>query len=293
LNVRAIDQRLESPIPLHAQFEINGFTALLGRSGAGKTSLLKALAGLLPATGTPFSGLPPEARAVGYLPQSAALFPHLTVLENVAYPLRGPTRFQTAGTLLTELGLADLAPRPAPNLSGGQAQRVALARALARGATLLLLDEPTASLDATTRDTTLAWLIATTTARAIPTLAATHDPAIAAQAHHLALLSGGRIIQQGPPAALLAHPASPAAAELLGFENIWEENGAHYAIRADQITIAESGRPATLLSTRLFGTGARLECAAPHRLIIQTPSTGHARLAPGRQIFLRMAPIKF
>jgi molybdate transport system ATP-binding protein len=280
----AVDYRMHAPVSLHAQFEIHGFTALLGRSGAGKSSLLKALAGLLPATGTPWAGIPPEARAVGYLPQTSALFPHLTALENVAYPLRGRDRFKTAQALLDELGLAEFSSRPASALSGGQAQRIALARALARGAKLLLLDEPSAALDATTRDATLTWLIDTVTARGIPALAATHDPTLAGLANRLALLARGHIIQQGTPREVFNRPQSVDAAELLGFENIWHENGADYAIRSADIEIAETGIPATLTAIREHGAGLRLECVTPHRLTIDLPSGDTSSYAPGARI---------
>ena len=128
-----IDYTLHAPMALRVQCEVRGFTALLGRSGTGKTSLLKALAGLLPATGTPWGGLAPERRPVGYLPQETLLFPHLTVLENTAYALRGRERGRKARALLAELGLEMLAARRPHELSGGQAKRVALARALATG----------------------------------------------------------------------------------------------------------------------------------------------------------------
>ncbi|HQT47876.1 MAG TPA: ABC transporter ATP-binding protein [Acidocella sp.] len=287
-----IDYRLLRPVSLHAQFEIHGFTALLGRSGVGKTSLLQALAGLLPATGTPWGGQPPETRPVGYLPQNAALFPHLTVLENTAYPLRGPKRFLQAQALLDELGLGDYAPRLATKLSGGEAQRVALARALAHGAKFLLLDEPSASLDATTRDATLAWLIAAISARAIPALAATHDPSLSALADWLVLLANGRIIQQGTPRAVFNAPCSPAAAELLGFENIWQENGAAYAIRATDIALADLGIPATLLTVREHGPDLRLECTAPQPLTLLVNSGDKSRFVPGARIFLHFPPDK-
>jgi ABC-type sulfate/molybdate transport systems ATPase subunit len=285
----AVDYRLHTPIGLHAQFEIHGFTALLGRSGAGKTSLLKALAGLLPATGTPWQGMAPEARAIGYLPQNAALFPHLTVLENIAYPLRGPQRFGHARTLLAELDLSAFADRPATTLSGGEAQRIALARALARRPQLLLLDEPSAALDATTRNTTLEWLIDTIAARAIPALAATHDPAIAGLAEHLVLLADGRIIRQGPPHALFDDPQTIAAAELLGFDNIWQEQGQFYAIRAADIELAETGLPAHLLAARQIGADLRLECAAPHRLTLYAKAADKTAFAPGTTLHLRFA----
>ncbi|MDE2239956.1 MAG: ATP-binding cassette domain-containing protein [Rhodospirillales bacterium] len=216
MNAVEIDYTLTTPVPLRACFTVSGFTALLGRSGEGKTSLLRALAGLLPASGSPWPGLPPEQRPIGYLPQETRLFPHLSVLENTAYALTGKTRLHAARALLAELGLEDLGARRPHQLSGGQAKRVALARALAHGPELLLLDEPSAGLDRQTRDETLDWLKQTAKARGIPVLAATHDYDIAAQADALALLAESRIIQHGPAAEVFAAPASRAAAELLG-----------------------------------------------------------------------------
>ncbi len=211
-----VDYTLAAPLTLSARFHLHGFTALLGRSGSGKTSLLRALAGLVPAQGEPWQGLPPERRPIGYLPQETRLFPHLTVLENTAYALRGKGRLEEAKRLLGELGLEALIARRPSQLSGGQAKRVALARALAHGPELLLLDEPSAGLDRQTRDETLGWLKHTAKARGIPVLAATHDYDIAAQADVLALLAEGRIIQHGPAAEVFAAPTSRAAAELLG-----------------------------------------------------------------------------
>src|SRR5271167_2317377 len=101
---RALDihYSLTTPIALDVQFEVRGFTALLGASGAGKTSLLKALAGLLPATGTPWEAMPAQERPIGYVPQGSALFPHLNVLENVAFALRGKQRLPHAQKLLDD-----------------------------------------------------------------------------------------------------------------------------------------------------------------------------------------------
>jgi molybdate transport system ATP-binding protein len=285
-----VDYHLATPIALNVQFEIRGFTALLGRSGAGKTSLLKGLAGLLPATGTPFAGLPAESRPIGYLPQTAALFPHLSVLQNVAYPLRGPDRFARAQQLLDELSLADLATRPATALSGGQAQRIALARALARGPALLLLDEPTAALDATTRDETLTWLIATAAARATPALAATHESAIALAADWLVLLDSGTVIQQGAPSTVLDAPATAAAAALLGYENIWRAESGHCAIRAVDIAITPTGHPATITASRPHGRQLRIDCASTTATRILIPLADPAAYPPGAEIFLTFPP---
>jgi ABC-type sulfate/molybdate transport systems ATPase subunit len=280
-----IDYRLTAPVTLDARFEVRGFTALLGRSGAGKTSLLKALAGLLPAIGTPWGDLPPEARPIGYLPQGSALFPHLTALENAAFALRGPDRFARAQTLLDELGIGDLAQRPAPALSGGEAQRVALARALARQPALLLLDEPSAALDGATRDAVMAWLAATITARAIPALAATHDHNIALLADWLVLLADGKIIQQGRPRAVFNQPETAAAAALLGYENIWHDAAGAYAIRAADI-VAGSGQSATIIAAREQGNNVRLECRLPRAVTVLVKGDEAGDYAPGNEILL-------
>lgn len=281
-----IDYTLPAPMALQARFTVRGFTALLGRSGAGKTSLLRALAGLLPAQGQPWAGLAPERRPIGYLPQETRLFPHLSVLENTAYALRGAKRLAQARALLAELGLEALATRRADQLSGGQAKRVALARALAHGPELLLLDEPSVGLDMVTRDATLDWLAETATARGIPVLAATHDYEVAARAEHLALLAEGRVIQHGPAREVFAAPASRAAAELLSYETIFERNGALWAIRAGAVRLDPAGTGFTVISARETGTGLRLMCGPELRLAVDLPQGRAADYPPGTALGL-------
>ncbi len=195
---------------------------LLGLSGEGKTTLLRALAGLLPAEGSPFAGLPPQRRPVGYLPQGFGLFPHLRAWENVAYPLsRGRDRRAQALSLLGQFGVADLAERRPHSLSGGQQQRVALARALARSPELLLLDEPTSALDAATRDTVLDELAGDLRRLGIPSLAVTHDPHVAGMADWVAAMIAHGIVQQGTPAEVFGRPANHAVARLVGVRNLF------------------------------------------------------------------------
>lgn len=219
-----IDYRVPRPIALDISLDIEGFCVLLGRSGEGKSTLLKAVAGLLSARGTPYDNLPPERRPIGYLPQDYALFPHLSVWENIAFALRGPKSAQRAEaqTLLERVRLADLADRRPHTLSGGQQQRIALARALARKPELLLLDEPTSALDATTRDQILGELIELIGALGIPALAVTHDPHLAAMADRMAVLSRGRIVQQGTPSEVFGAPAGVEVARLVGYHNLFE-----------------------------------------------------------------------
>ena len=219
----AVDLRLARPVALAARFTIRGFTVLLGASGEGKSSLLKALAGLLPALGEPFGGLPAHRRPVGYLPQGSALFPHLPVWRNIAYALDGSRaeRRAAAAAWLDRLGLGALAERYPAQLSGGQKQRVALLRALARHPALLLLDEPTASLDAATGEAIMAELIARTRELGLPALVATHDALLAAMADHVAVMHGRRVVQEGPPEEVFAAPVDPEAAALLGWRNLF------------------------------------------------------------------------
>jgi len=261
---------------------------LLGRSGAGKTSILKAIAGLLPATGTPYEHLPPKSRPIGYLPQAALLFPHLTVLENAAFAITGTDRLAIAQSLLNDLGIGHLAAQNAAKISGGEAQRAALARALARRPELLLLDEPASALDATTRDDTMAALITAITTAHIPALAATHDPAIAAMADWIVLLSEQTIIQQGPAREVFNNPATEAAARLLGYQNIFSENGMLYAIRAEDIEIAATGRLACITSIRQLARHQQLFCAAPHPITILAPLTPN--YTPGSDIHMHFRP---
>ena len=155
-----------------------GVTTLFGPSGSGKTSTLRGLSGLLPLDSgfvklndTDWTQLPPERRDVGYVFQSSALFPHLTVEQNVAFGARDPS---AVSKWLTRLKLQHAAQRKPATLSGGEAQRVALARALARGPRVLLLDEPFSSLDSALRDELLAELKELVEAEQLVTLLVTH-----------------------------------------------------------------------------------------------------------------------
>jgi molybdate transport system ATP-binding protein len=199
--------------------------ALAGPSGAGKTTLLRAIAGLLrPQRGRVTAGgetwldteagidAPPERRSVGLVFQDYALFPHMSVEQNVAYGGRVRLR-----ELLDTLALAPLAKAKPRELSGGERQRVALARALARGPSVLLLDEPLAALDAHTRASVRAELREHLRRFALPTLLVTHDYAdAAALADRIGVLVDGRIVQEGTAAELIAEPASPFVAEFTG-----------------------------------------------------------------------------
>ncbi|WFB10874.1 ABC transporter permease [Streptomyces sp. LX-29] len=225
--------------------EVSGFTrldldaepgttiAVVGPNGAGKTTLLRALLGLTPRAHARLTlgerdvtALPPHRRHVAWVPQDGALFPHLTALGNTAYGLRagGVPRAEArreAQRWLDRLGVGQLAHRRPGQLSGGQAQRVALARALATRPRLLLLDEPLAALDQTTRARVRHTLRRHLAGFGGVCLMVTHDPVEAVSlADRVLVLDRGRAVQDAPPVEVSRHPRSPWVARMLG-RNAW------------------------------------------------------------------------
>lgn len=209
--------------------------ALVGPSGCGKTSVLRAVAGMLePAGGRIHIGdadvteLPPARRKIGLVPQSYAMFPHMSVRGNVEYGLRARgvgrvERTRRTDDVLELVGLTDYAGRRPGALSGGQRQRVALARALAVDPTVLLLDEPLSALDPQLRHG-LRRSLATNLARAgCTTVIVTHDQQEAlALAHTIAVVREGRLVQHGTPEELWNRPVDEFVADFLGSGRILE-----------------------------------------------------------------------
>jgi iron(III) transport system ATP-binding protein len=243
LKYRTDDGEVEAVRGLSLNVEHGQFYTLLGPSGCGKTSTLRCIAGLE----TPTSGsieidstvvyasatrtlVPPHRRNIGMVFQSYAIWPHMTVYENVAFPLVHGVRKQPRKVVeekvmraLSLVQLDRLATRPAPLLSGGQQQRVALARAIASEPAVLLLDEPLSNLDAKLREDmrheikTLVRRLETTT------LYVTHDQLEAlSMSDRVALINDGQIVQEGAPRDVYLRPADAFAANFLGRTNLLE-----------------------------------------------------------------------
>ncbi|KKB67078.1 ABC transporter ATP-binding protein [Burkholderia pseudomallei] len=218
-------------VTLHAQ--PGELLAVIGRSGSGKSTLLRLSAGLLDGYagriaigGADMAGVPVWRREVGMVFQQYALFPHLSVADNVAYGLRmrgvaAAERRRRALEMLERVGLAAHAARSTTQLSGGQQQRVALARALVIEPALLLLDEPLAALDAGIRHQLRDEIRALQRACRATTLFVTHDQDEAlSMADRVAIVDGGRVLQVGTPRSLYERPVSAQVARFIGHSTI-------------------------------------------------------------------------
>jgi iron(III) transport system ATP-binding protein len=272
-------------------------TAILGASGSGKTTLLRVITGFEAADQGSVTvndtvvddgrrRVRPEHRRIGLVPQDGALFPHLTVRANVAFPLpRRDRRGPRPDEMLELVGLSGLAARYPHQLSGGQQQRVALARALASQPSLILLDEPFSSLDAGLRASVRSEVLAVLRAAGTTTVLVTHDQDEAlSAADHVAVLHDGRIIQADAPRQLYQCPADPQIAAFVGTANLLEGTwdgtrvttalGRHgilagqqapqpgqvtVLIRPEQICLAQPGTdtvPARVTATHYYGHDA-------------------------------------
>lgn len=232
--------------------------ALLGGSGCGKTTLLRMLAGFetpdagrVLIDGQDMTGVPPHLRPVNMMFQSYALFPHMTVADNVGYGLRreGVARAETDRRVveaLEQVRLADLARRRPSQLSGGQRQRVALARALVKRPKLLLLDEPLAALDRKLREGTRFELVRLQEELGLTFVMVTHDQDEAmSMASRMAVMDAGRIVQVGSPHEVYERPASRFVADFIGIANILPAaEGRWLALRPEKIVLS-TARPDT------------------------------------------------
>lgn len=262
---------------------------VLGPSGAGKTMLLETIAGLRPQhcgqirlAGTELTGLPPERRGIGLVFQDAALFPHLSVAENVAFGPRA--RRQAPGAdaeLLRRLGIAHLASRSPRSLSGGERQRVALARALAIRPGLLLLDEPLSALDQPTREDMRALVQQLLAELDIPAVHVTHDRDEALSiGDDLAIIVAGQLRQTGPAREVAAEPADPDAARLLGWSELGHGTAEHGAVRIGQLLLPDAPRPGQQGPVQVF--------YRPEDVLIAAAASGHL---PGASVTATIARV--
>ncbi len=247
------------------------FFTLVGPSGCGKTTTLRSIAGFedLTAGEVQFGeremvGVPPEDRDVGLVFQNYALFPHMTVAENVGYGLRfrdppgARTRDERVLELLELVGLDGFEDRDPDELSGGQQQRVALARALAPGPELLLLDEPMSALDARLRDDLRTQVSRIQSDLGITTIYVTHDQEEAlAISDRVAVMNDGRIEQIGHPEDVYRRPESRFVAEFVGENNVFsgetvahDPNGSRVAVRDHEFSIPKSTADAVTFCVR-------------------------------------------
>ena len=254
-DVRAVDD---------VTFEVadGEFFSMLGPSGSGKTTCLRLIAGFDQASageilihGGSTRGVPPFARDVNTVFQDYALFPHMTVEDNVAYGLmvKGMAKAERrarAGEMLDLVKLAGLGGRKPSQLSGGQRQRVALARALINHPSVLLLDEPLGALDLKLREEMQVELKAIQRQVGITFIYVTHDQGEAlAMSDRLAVFNHGRIEQVGSPQAIYEHPATAFVAGFVGVSNLLEGDAAAritgdaapFAIRPEKIRLADPG----------------------------------------------------
>jgi iron(III) transport system ATP-binding protein len=262
-------------------------TAVLGLSGCGKTTLLRVIAGFERAQRGEVSlagrvlddgrtYVPPELRGVGYVPQEGALFPHLSVQDNVGFGLsRRERRGDTVAGLLEMVGIASLAHRLPHELSGGEQQRVALARALARRPRALLLDEPFSSLDASLRSRVREEVHGLLRAQGVTTVLVTHDQEEALSlADVVAVLRDGRIVQQGTPAELYERPADEPLARFLGEVNVIEARFEGESARTALGTLELRADPARARSGPTVGADTGAVLVRPEQLDVHLRAEG-------------------
>ncbi len=264
------------------------FVCFLGPSGCGKTTLLRAIAGLAPQSsgrilqdGIDISPLDPSQRDFGIVFQSYALFPNLTVAQNIDFGLRnigkrGAEARQRVDYLLNLVGITEHATKYPAQLSGGQQQRVALARALAIEPGLLLLDEPLSALDAQVRINLRNELRALQRKVGVTTIMVTHDQEEAlAIADRIVVMNAGRIEQYGTPREIYRHPATPFVARFVGDMNFL--NGT--VCGADEVSVG-AHRLTCATGGRRHGEDVTL-CIRPEDIALRSGDTASGNLLQG------------
>jgi sn-glycerol 3-phosphate transport system ATP-binding protein len=278
------------------------FCVLLGPSGCGKTTLLRIVAGLEHASagrveigGRDVTALPPAARGVAMVFQSYALFPHLSVAENILFGLKArsvpkPEQARRLERAVEILGISALLARRPGQLSGGQQQRVALGRAIVAEAPVCLMDEPLSNLDAQLRAEMRREILDLQRRLGITMLYVTHDQTEAmAMADQVVLLRGGHIEQDAPPAELYTTPATSFSAGFIGTPpmNLLRLDGEDNVIgvRPEALRLAQSGLPARVTLAEYLGADTILACDINGQNVLARLQ-GRVQLAPGTEIHL-------
>lgn len=303
---------------LDTEFEAQaGFTILFGSSGAGKTTLLDCIAGIArPDRGRVAIGdrilfdssqaidISMARRRVGYVFQDLALFPHMTVAQNVEYGLAHLSqreRRERAQSILQAFRVSELASRRARDISGGESQRVALARTLVTDPEVLLLDEPLAALDAPTKSKIIDDLREWNRAHGVPILYVTHSrEEVFALGERAFVLEAGRIVAQGTPHEVMSAPLQETVAQLAGFENIFD--AVVDAVNPERGTmtcrlVAGGNTRPLLMETPLVrggvGSPLRIGIRAGDILLATSPPVGLSarNIIPGRAVLLEQRDV--
>jgi len=274
------------------------YCVILGPSGSGKTLLLETIAGLhIPDTGAIFLGgrdvtrWPPERRQVGFVYQHYHLFPHLSVVDNIAYGLRyqrlsRAEQQRRVAEVVGALGIEYLLGRGSVReLSGGERQKVALARALVIGPRLLLLDEPLTGLDFPSREGVIELLKAVRERFGLAVLHVTHDYSEAlALADKIAVIQSGRIVQVGPPREVFWRPASRQVAEFLGVANILPAEVERR--EGNRAWVRVAGQPLVAVGIPSGPGGRCYACLRPEDITPAQPGTVGENVLTGRLVGL-------
>jgi putative spermidine/putrescine transport system ATP-binding protein len=276
------------------------FFTLLGPSGSGKTTTLRMIAGFeqpdagrVTLGGDDITRRPPYARDVNTVFQDYALFPHMTVAENVGYGLKvkGVPRRERAGQVeqvLRMVRLEDYGKRKPVQLSGGQRQRVALARSIVNRPKVLLLDEPLGALDLKLRQEMQVFLKALQRDLGMTFIYVTHDQEEAlTMSDHVAVFNEGRIEQVGSPREVYDRPATEFVAGFVGTSNIIERGGKRVSVRPERIALNGSGEPGTIADVVFVGSFVRylVDTDAGDRLtVVEQAASSHAE--PGARVHL-------